>query len=63
MAFDRKCHRIGYGKAFYDRYIRINDPRMVIGFAYEIQMADDFDPEGSDMAVNKVITDRAVYAR
>lgn len=63
VAFDRKCHRIGYGKAFYDRYIRINDPRMVIGFAYEIQMADDFDPEGSDMAVNKVITDRAVYVR
>ena len=63
VAFDRKCHRIGYGKAFYDRYIRLNEPRKVIGFAYDIQMADDFEPEENDRSANMVITDRAVYVR
>ena len=33
VGFDRKCHRIGYGKAFYDRYIRLNPPKTVIGLA------------------------------
>ena len=63
VAFDRKCHRIGYGKAFYDRYLRQSNPGKVIGFAYEIQMTDDFEPEGSDRAVNMVITDCAIYER
>lgn len=63
VAFDRKCHRIGYGKAFYDRYIRLNAPGRVIGLAYELQMADDFRPEDTDRAVDMVITDKTVYRK
>ena len=63
VAFDGKCHRIGYGKAFYDRYIRLNEPACLIGLAYEIQMADDFETEERDMAVDMVITDKTVYKR
>ena len=63
VAFDSKCHRIGYGKAFYDRYIRLNAPRTVIGLAYEIQMADDFRPEDTDRTVDMVITDKTVYRK
>ena len=55
--FDRKCHRIGYGKAFYDRYLRLNSPGVVIGLAYELQIADDFEPEESDRSMDMVITE------
>ena len=63
VSFDRKCHRIGYGKAFYDRYIRLNTPKTVIGLAYCLQIADDFDPEDSDKAVDKVITEQEILIR
>ncbi len=59
--FDRKCNRIGYGKAFYDRYLRQNRPGLVIGLAYDIQMADDFEPGENDVAVDIVITDKETY--
>ena len=62
VAFDRKCHRIGYGKAFYDRYIRLNNPSTIIGLAYELQIADDFETEECDSKLDKVITDKAVYS-
>ncbi len=63
VAFDRKCHRIGYGKAFYDRYIRLNTPEKVIGLAYDIQMADDFETEDSDRTIDMVITESGIYYR
>ncbi len=61
VAFDRKCHRIGYGKAFYDRYIRINAPKTVIGLAYDLQIAEDFETEETDCAVDMVVSESAVY--
>ena len=63
VVFDRKCHRIGYGKAFYDRYIRLNRPRTVIGLAYDIQITDDFEPEGSDREVDMVITESGAFRK
>ena len=61
VSFDRKCHRIGYGKAFYDRYIRQNDPKCVIGLAYAIQIADEFETEDADRTVDMVITESGIY--
>ena len=63
VAFDRNCHRIGYGKAFYDRFIRMSNPGKVIGLAYDLQITDDIETEESDRALDMVITDTAVYRR
>ena len=63
VAFDKRCHRIGYGKAFYDRYIRMNGPRLVVGFSYDIQIEAEWEPEDSDKAVDMVVTDSEVYIR
>ena len=63
VGFDRKCHRIGYGKAFYDRFIRLNTPKRTIGLAYGVQIADDFESEGSDRSVDMVITEKEIYRR
>ena len=61
VAFDRKCHRIGYGKGFYDLYISRECPHKVIGLAYGIQIADDFETEDADRAVDMVITESGIY--
>ncbi len=61
VAFDVKCHRIGYGKAFYDRYLRQNHPKLVIGLAYDLQICDEFEPEDRDMSTDMVITESTVY--
>lgn len=63
VAYDKSCHRLGYGKAFYDRYIRLNNPKRVIGLAYDFQIKDEFETEESDRAVDMVITESAVYKR
>ena len=63
VAFDKKCHRIGYGKAFYDRYIRLHAPRRVIGLAYDVQIVPDMETEESDMPVDIVITEKTVYEK
>ncbi len=63
VVFDRLCHRIGYGKGFYDRYIKQSTPGKVIALAYEIQMADDFDTEENDRTVDMVITDSNIYVK
>ena len=63
VAFDRRCHRIGYGKAFYDRFIRLSDPKKVIGLAYDLQITGDIETEESDRPLDIVITDTAVYRR
>ena len=62
-AFDRKCHRIGYGKAFYDRYIRLYEPAIVAGLAYSDQIVDDFETEDCDRPADLVITESGIYYR
>ena len=61
MAFDRKCHRIGYGKAFYDRYLRLHKPEKAIALAYDIQIVDEFMTEKTDCLVDQIITESEIY--
>ena len=63
VAFDRSCNRIGYGKAFYDRYLRKSCPKKVIGLAYDIQIVDDITAEDSDIPVDTVITESGIITR
>ena len=63
VAFDSKCHRIGYGKAFYDRYIRLHDIGCVIALAYDVQITDDFETGEHERALDMVITDNTIYRR
>ena len=57
--FDEECHRIGYGKGFYDRLLtQISATK--IGVAYHFQIVDDIPVEPHDVPVDMVITDKAV---
>lgn len=62
-AFDRRGHRIGYGKGYYDRAIanlrRSGDP-ICIGVAFSIQEVEEVPFEDHDEPLRAIATENAV---
>lgn len=60
IAFDKKGHRIGYGKAYYDKLLlSLKCPK--IGLAYEIQIVENVPAEKHDKKIDKLITEKKIY--
>lgn len=61
VAFDRVCHRIGYGGGYYDRYLSLHPTyrRMAISFA--VQCADEIPHEMHDLKPEIIITEGENY--
>ncbi len=61
VAFDRRGHRVGYGRGFYDRLLRSVGPqafRVAIGFA--LQVVDEVPHGHADQPVDAVVTEADV---
>lgn len=57
IAFDRQGHRLGFGKGYYDRYLKTTSARRV-GIAYAFQVsAHEFEVEAWDESVEWIVTD------
>lgn len=61
-AFDRRCHRIGYGAGFYDRAIAAfsltGEPPLTIGVAFSVQEVDAVPDEWHDRVLDAIVTER-----
>lgn len=58
VAFDRRGHRLGYGKGFYDRALSACTGRsLAIGLAYDFQLVDELPTDAHDRVVNAVMTE------
>lgn len=57
VAFDRKCNRIGYGKGFYDRYIKTHPDMNTMGIAFDVQILEQIPTEECDQPLDMVITE------
>ena len=55
LAFNERYYRMGYGKGFYDRYLK-NKNIYTIGLAYHFQKCS-FQEEDHDVPLKKMITD------
>jgi len=55
VAFDRKGQRLGYGKGFYDRFLKETDA-LKVGLAYDFQVVDSLPAEEHDEPVDLIIT-------
>lgn len=62
-AFDKNGTRLGYGKAFYDKYLREHNSKCIIGICYENQICDSITPEKSDVSMDIVVTEKNIYYR
>ena len=64
VAFDRRGGRLGHGKGYYDRFLRLVSPRAaLVGLAFECQLFPEIPMLQHDVYLHKVITEAAVYAR
>ncbi len=59
-AFNTECHRIGYGKGYYDRYFEMNKC-IKVGIAYDFQKVEIQFQDDNDVALDAIVTERAVY--
>ncbi len=59
-AFDRRGHRIGYGKGFYDRALAGLPQALTIGLAFATQEIDHVPDEAHDRALDFVVTEREI---
>lgn len=67
VVFDADGNRIGMGGGYYDRSFAFrklpgNDSPKLIGVAHELQKVDRLEPQVWDVRLDKVVTERAVYA-
>ena len=59
LSFDRNGFRLGYGKGFYDRYLK-NFKGKTIGLCFEECLGKTLPKSSDDMKVSKVITQNQV---
>ena len=61
IAFDKYGNRIGYGRGYYDRFIKQKDFRLSIGLAFQFQVLDDALPRCDfDQRLHAIATERNV---
>ena len=60
LAFDVDGHRIGYGRAFYDRLLPSMPQAFRIGIAYDFQLVPELPREPHDIAMQCVVSDKKV---
>lgn len=63
LAFDKKGFRAGYGKGFYDRFLRECRPDVItVGFSYFEPVDEIEDTHPFDVPLNYCITPENIYA-
>lgn len=62
VAFDHCGHRIGYGKGYYDRFLRHPGRKAhLVGLCHDFQLVDGTIPaEEHDMRMELIVTDRRI---
>lgn len=61
VAFDRRGNRLGFGKGFYDRFLKkAPDRTKSVALAFELQMVDDIPTQLHDAPVDYIITEKRV---
>jgi 5-formyltetrahydrofolate cyclo-ligase len=64
VAFDPRCARLGHGRGYYDHLLAQARPETVlVGLAYQCQILPEVPMLATDIPMDKVITEAAVYRR
>jgi 5-formyltetrahydrofolate cyclo-ligase len=61
VAFDRRGHRIGYGKGYYDRTLHLLEGKdRLFGLCYDFQLIDEIPEIPHDVRMDGVVTEHRV---
>lgn len=61
LAFDREGNRLGYGRGFYDRYLRAHPSYHTIGIAFSVQCMEQIPAQPHDQRAEIVINEKGIY--
>jgi 5-formyltetrahydrofolate cyclo-ligase len=59
IAFDKNLHRVGYGKGFYDDFLKGSDAKK-IGLCFDLQVVDKIPRDEWDERLDMVITEKDI---
>ncbi len=62
IAFDERCNRIGYGKGFYDKFLR-GCTAVRVGLAYDFQVRPAIPADKNDIKMDKIVTENRIIGR
>ncbi|MFO7576981.1 MAG: 5-formyltetrahydrofolate cyclo-ligase [Pelovirga sp.] len=63
VAFDRRGHRLGYGRGYYDRYlVAAGAPMAKVGLCYSFQLHDRLPDDQHDQELDWLVTEHAVIS-
>ena len=62
VAFDKKFNRMGYGKGYYDKFLKdIN--ALKIGVCHSFQLLDEMPSEEHDVKMDIIVTEKDIWRR
>lgn len=61
--FDRKCNRMGYGKGFYDRFMKQVPEMYGAGLSFDCQLAPAVPVQEHDYRMDALVTESECYYR
>ena len=61
LAYDNKKNRLGYGKGFYDRYLKKYKNILKIGVAFSFQKYNKLPVFNNDVQLNYVLTEKGIF--
>ena len=56
MAFDKEGHRLGRGKGYYDRFLRLLPKTYKIGICFSWQLVDNVPTDEHDILMDQIMT-------
>lgn len=62
VAFDRRGYRVGYGKGFYDRFLRKKRRLPVMGLCFSNQLVEKVAQDSYDIPMDKLVTEETIYS-
>jgi 5-formyltetrahydrofolate cyclo-ligase len=62
VAFDKDCNRMGYGAAYYDRFLpQLRSGCLKVGVAFDLQLKDRVPVDEFDFRLDMIITEKMMY--
>ena len=61
LAFDKHNYRLGYGKGFYDRYLKKFKNIVTVGVAFSFQKYHKLPIDKNDVKLNYILTEKGIY--
>lgn len=62
VAFDMNGYRIGYGKGYYDKYLKDKRQLTCMALSFSSQIVDEIPNDTHDIKMDKVVTEEIIYS-